>query len=117
MAGFDLIIFDCDGVVVDSEIIAAQMEARLLSEAGFTIDAQDLAERFAGMMWKDILLAVEKEANIPLQASLLDKPEKDEVMVEVRKWNSRASFPTVVIDDKDSVAGFKEARLKELLGI
>ena len=48
---------------------------------------------------------------------LLDKPEKDEVMVEVRKWNPRASFPTVVIDDKESVAGFKEARLKELLGL
>lgn len=76
MSGFDLIIFDCDGVIVDSEIIAARMEARLLSDAGFVIDAQDLAERFAGMTWKDILLAVEKEANIPLQASLLDKPEK-----------------------------------------
>ena len=48
---------------------------------------------------------------------LLDKPEKDEVMVEVRKWNPRASFPTVVIDDKESVAGFKEERLKELLGL
>jgi len=48
---------------------------------------------------------------------LLDKPEKDEVMVEVRKWNPRASFPTVVIDGKESVAGFKEARIKELLGL
>ena len=48
---------------------------------------------------------------------LLDKPEKDEVMVEVRKWNPRASFPTVVIDDKESVAGFKESRIKELLGL
>lgn len=76
MTGFDLIIFDCDGVVVDSEIIAAQMEAKLLNEAGYPIEATELAERFAGMTWKNILLAVEKEANIPLQASLLDKPEK-----------------------------------------
>ena len=76
MTGFDLIIFDCDGVIVDSEIIAAQQEARLLTDAGYPIDAMDLAERFAGMTWKDILLAVEKEANIPLQASLLEKSEK-----------------------------------------
>ncbi|MEM9104747.1 MAG: HAD family hydrolase [Pseudomonadota bacterium] len=76
MTGFDLIIFDCDGVVVDSEIIAAQLEAKLLSEAGYQIDATELAARFSGMTWKDILLTVEKEANIPLQASLLDKPEK-----------------------------------------
>lgn len=27
MSGFDLIIFDCDGVLVDSEIIAAQVES------------------------------------------------------------------------------------------
>ena len=34
MSGFDLIIFDCDGVLVDSEIIAAQVESRLLTDAG-----------------------------------------------------------------------------------
>jgi len=48
---------------------------------------------------------------------LLGKQEKDEVLVEVRKWNPRASFPTVVVDDAESVSGFKEARLRELLGI
>ncbi|WP_419913587.1 HAD family hydrolase [Hoeflea sp.] len=76
MAGFDLIIFDCDGVLVDSEIIAAQMEAKLLTDAGYPIDAGELAERFAGMDWKNILLTVEKEAGLLLQASLLDKSEK-----------------------------------------
>ena len=48
---------------------------------------------------------------------LLDKAEKEEVLVEVRKWNARSSFPTIVIDDTDSVAGFKEARLREILGL
>ncbi len=76
MSGLDLIIFDCDGVLVDSEIIAAQVEARLLSDAGYAIDAAGLAERFAGLSWKDILLTVEKEAGIPLSASLLDKSER-----------------------------------------
>ena len=47
----------------------------------------------------------------------LSKEEKEEVLVEVRKWNPKCSFPTVVVDDKDSVAGFKEARLRELLGL
>jgi HAD superfamily hydrolase (TIGR01509 family) len=75
MGGFDLIIFDCDGVLVDSEIIAAEVESGLLSEAGYPISAGELAERFAGLTWKDILLAIEKEAAIPLQASLLGKSE------------------------------------------
>lgn len=72
----DLVIFDCDGVLVDSEIIAAQVESRLLTEAGYPISVEEMGERFAGMTWKNILLAVEKEANIPLSASLLDKSEQ-----------------------------------------
>jgi HAD superfamily hydrolase (TIGR01509 family) len=76
MSGFDLIIFDCDGVLVDSEIIAAQVESRLLTEAGYPISVEEMGERFAGLTWKDILLHVEKEADIPLSASLLDKSEK-----------------------------------------
>ena len=76
MAGFDLIIFDCDGVLVDSEIIAAQVESKLLSDAGYPITAEELAERFAGLTWKDILFEVESESSIPFSANLLDASEK-----------------------------------------
>ena len=76
MAGFDLIIFDCDGVLVDSEIIAAKVESGLLTEAGFPISVEEMGERFAGMTWQNILLTVEREASIPLSASLIDKSEK-----------------------------------------
>jgi hypothetical protein len=72
MAGFELIIFDCDGVLVDSEIIAAQVESKLLRDAGYPISAEELAERFAGLTWKDILFEVEREASIPFSATLLD---------------------------------------------
>jgi HAD superfamily hydrolase (TIGR01509 family) len=75
MDGFDLIIFDCDGVLVDSEIIAAEVESKLLTDAGYPIGVEEMAERFAGMTWKNILLQVEREASIPLSASLLDKSE------------------------------------------
>ncbi|MGW9232682.1 HAD family hydrolase [Pseudorhizobium sp. NPDC055634] len=76
MSGFDLIIFDCDGVLVDSEIIAAQVESKLLTEAGYPISVEEMGERFAGMTWRNILLQVEKEVDIPLSASLIDKSEK-----------------------------------------
>lgn len=75
MSGFDLILFDCDGVLVDSEIISAEVESKLLREHGFEITAEEMCIRFAGMDWKDILLAVEKEAELPLSASLIDKSE------------------------------------------
>lgn len=75
MAGFDLILFDCDGVLVDSEIIAAKVESKLLTEAGYPISVEEMGERFAGMTWKNILLSIEKEVDIPLSASLIEKSE------------------------------------------
>jgi glutaredoxin-like protein NrdH len=48
---------------------------------------------------------------------LLQGEEKERVMAEVGKWNPRLSFPTVVVDGKESVAGFKEDRLREVLGL
>ncbi|MFC0245175.1 HAD family hydrolase [Falsochrobactrum ovis] len=71
-----LIIFDCDGVLVDSEVIAAEVDSVLLTEAGYPISAEEVGERFAGLTWQDILLTVEREAGIPISASLLDKSEK-----------------------------------------
>lgn len=76
MSGFDLILFDCDGVLVDSEIIAADVESKLLTEAGYPISSEEMCIRFAGMTWQNILFAIEKEADIPLSASLLDQSEK-----------------------------------------
>ena len=70
-----LVIFDFDGTLVDSEIIAARVEADLLTRAGFPITGGELAERYAGLTFKDIMLRIEEEANIPLQASLIGEAE------------------------------------------
>lgn len=75
MPSIDLIIFDCDGVLVDSEIIASEVEAELLTEAGFPISTEEMSERFAGLTFKDTLLTIEKEADIPFSASLLARQE------------------------------------------
>jgi glutaredoxin len=48
---------------------------------------------------------------------LLEKDKKDKVITEVRKWNPKVSFPTIVIDDQKSVSGFREDRLREVLGL
>lgn len=71
----DLVIFDCDGVLVDSEIVAARVEADVITAAGYPIAAAEISERYAGLTFRDILLRVEKEANIPFQASLIDQAE------------------------------------------
>lgn len=72
----DLVIFDCDGVLVDSEIIAARVEAELLTSAGFEISAEEIAESYAGLTFKDIMLKIEEKAAIPFQASLISHAEE-----------------------------------------
>lgn len=71
----DLVIFDCDGVLVDSEILAARIEAEMITQAGFPIEAEDIFERYAGLTFHDILLRIEAEAQIPFQASLIEQVE------------------------------------------
>ena len=48
---------------------------------------------------------------------LLKGEEKEQVLDEVRKWNPRTTFPTIVIDDEKSVRGFKEEQLREALAL
>jgi HAD superfamily hydrolase (TIGR01509 family) len=71
----DLVIFDCDGVLVDSEILAARIEADVLTAAGYEISAEEISETYAGLTFKDILMRVEQMSQIPFQASLIDRAE------------------------------------------
>jgi glutaredoxin len=47
----------------------------------------------------------------------LSGAEKARVMTEMERWNPRRTFPTVVVDDSEVVIGFKEDRLREVLGL
>jgi HAD superfamily hydrolase (TIGR01509 family) len=71
----ELVIFDFDGTLVDSEIIAARVEADLLTEAGFPITGEELSIRYAGLTFKDIMLRIEEEAQFPLKATLIGEAE------------------------------------------
>jgi len=75
MSAPDLVIFDCDGVLVDSEIIAARVEAELITRAGYEISPEEISEVYAGLTFKDILFRIEEKARIPFQASLIDQAE------------------------------------------
>lgn len=73
MPKIKLVIFDCDGVLVDSEYLAAQIHAELLSEAGFPISAAEVTRRYTGLSFTDILKEAEKTSGKPVSAALIDK--------------------------------------------
>ncbi len=45
---FDLVIFDCDGVLVDSEVLACSCLADVFQVHGVTLPLDDVIERFVG---------------------------------------------------------------------
>ncbi len=56
-----LTIFDCDGVLIDSEIISSEVTATFFSDLGFEITAAEVNERFVGLTGPQIVTIVEEE--------------------------------------------------------
>ncbi|MER6994466.1 HAD family hydrolase [Streptomyces sp. NPDC000410] len=57
---FDLVIFDCDGVLVDSERIAVKVDARVFAELGCHFTEAEIIERFVGSSSEAYTAAVEE---------------------------------------------------------
>jgi D-ribulokinase len=69
----ELVIFDCDGVLVDSEVIALGVMRRRLSEAGVRLTDQETRERFLGRRLDSSLHRVEIELGGPLPENFRDE--------------------------------------------
>jgi beta-phosphoglucomutase-like phosphatase (HAD superfamily) len=48
-----LLIFDCDGVLVDSETLSCRIDAEILTECGVPYTAEEVARDFTGVSVKD----------------------------------------------------------------
>ncbi|MBT3358288.1 MAG: HAD family hydrolase [Rhodospirillaceae bacterium] len=57
----DLVIFDCDGVLVDSEMLASRLMATRLTREGYPITAQQCRDRYTGISLASLKTAVEKD--------------------------------------------------------
>ena len=62
----ELVIFDCDGVLIDSEIIAGRIEAEELTALGMPMTAEAVMRRFLGVSDKDMREAIERDIGHPL---------------------------------------------------
>lgn len=56
----DLVIFDCDGVLVDSERLSVRVEVRLLTELGWPVEESEVVERFVGRSDAHMLAEIER---------------------------------------------------------
>jgi glutaredoxin len=62
---------------------------------------------------KELLLVIGVEFDY-VYVDLLEGKEQDAAMDNVERFNPSGSFPTLVIDDKKCIVGFKEQEIREV---
>jgi HAD superfamily hydrolase (TIGR01509 family) len=69
---YDLLIFDCDGVLVDSEPIANRVFAEALAEIGLAMSYEEVCRRFIGLSMARCLEMVEESLGRPAPEGFVD---------------------------------------------
>ena len=84
MARFDLVIFDCDGVVVDSERIVHAVFGAFIRSLGAHLSDAEMFERFLGLRLAECLGVVEGITGQPVPPGALDRyrADRDRVLRE-----------------------------------
>jgi beta-phosphoglucomutase-like phosphatase (HAD superfamily) len=77
----ELVIFDCDGVLVDSEVISNDVLARSLTAEGLPTTLAQARREYQGMLLGDIGSRAEARLGRPLRADWLDRYERDRAEV------------------------------------
>lgn len=73
----DLVIFDCDGVLVDSEPISNEVLARMLSEERLPTTTAQSRREYQGLLLADVLAAAEAQLGRALPKGWLDRYERE----------------------------------------
>lgn len=98
-----LVIFDCDGVLMDSEIVAAEAELEIYREYGIEMEIVEFCARFAGLDSIKVKEAMEGE----LGRELPDKVRTD----VVANVNRKCAVEAKIVDGASEVLdGFDQAR-------
>ncbi|HKI86265.1 MAG TPA: HAD-IA family hydrolase [Thermoanaerobaculia bacterium] len=71
-----LVIFDCDGVLIDSEPIANQILRSALAELGLELSLAETMERFVGLSLAQVAAGIEEMRGAPLPAGFLAALER-----------------------------------------
>jgi HAD superfamily hydrolase (TIGR01509 family) len=71
----ELVVFDCDGVLVDTEEIGARISAQVLTRLGWTLTTQEALDRFLGCTEQYFAEQAELHLGRPLPADWEDTVE------------------------------------------
>src|SRR5258708_4940586 len=69
---WDLVIFDCDGVLIDSELLSIRADRECLAECGIELTEAELLERYTGISFARMMADIEARHG-PLPADFADR--------------------------------------------
>ena len=72
-----LVIFDCDGVLVDSEILASRVDSERLKTVGYDISVDEMSHRFPGLTWDRISKLIEADLGHSLPENFHDETDAE----------------------------------------
>ena len=117
---FDLVIFDCDGVLIDSEIISAQMLVEELAKLGVHIDLAYVAKHFLGRSYPTVMEQIRRAFSLTLpvdfedlyRARLLEAFERDLIiMPHVADVLRRLKIPYCIATSSSPMRAAKSLQL------
>lgn len=73
----DLVIFDCDGVLVDSEVISNEVLARMLTREGLPTTLREARGAYQGLLLSDIRSRAQASLGRPLPPGWLAEYERE----------------------------------------
>ncbi len=71
----DLVIFDCDGVLVDSELLSNQSDLDLLESLGIKLELEDYMRRYVGKSALDTMAGIESQTGVTLPEDFLTRKQ------------------------------------------
>ena len=75
----EAVFFDCDGTLVDSEVICSRAYVHMFREFGITLDLEEIFKRFKGVKLYEIIDTINAEYGVNLDKATLEPVYRDEV--------------------------------------
>ena len=79
MSGIEAVFFDCDGTLVDSEVICSRAYVTMFQEFGITLELEEVFKRFKGVKLYEIIDIINEEHGVFLAKADLEPVYRAEV--------------------------------------
>lgn len=73
MSRFELVIFDCDGVLIDSETFALPLLGSMIADLGVELEVDEVHRRFGGLSMEQVMAGVAETLGAPAPPTFLDE--------------------------------------------